>query len=197
VNAGRSADSLPLHHEADVSSWGMILFLATEGVFFVSLIAGYHFLRMQAPAWPPEGTAGPDLILPLVNTALLIGSSAAYIQAERGLRQGRSSRLRGGLLIAVLLGVIFLGLQAVEYTRSTLIPSADAYSGLFYAITGIHAVHVLVGVIMLFATLIWAEGGRFSRSRHAVVTNVGYYWHFVDAVWVLLVLPSVYFSPYL
>jgi heme/copper-type cytochrome/quinol oxidase subunit 3 len=197
VNAGRARDALPLHREADVSSWGMILFLVTEGVFFVSLISGYHFLRMQAPAWPPAGTAVPDLALPLVNTALLIGSSVAVVHAERGIRRGRSDRLRGGLLIAVLLGVIFLGLQAVEYTRSTLVPSADAYSALFYTITGFHAVHVLVGVIMLFATLAWAAGGRFGRSRHAVVTNVGYYWHFVDAVWVLLVLPSVYLSPYL
>lgn len=193
----RPAGSLAQHSEVDVSGWGMILFIVTEGIFFVSLISGYHFLRMMAPAWPPAGINRPDLVLPLINTVLLISSSIAYIVAERALRKGHLSRLRSGLVVAVVLGVIFLSLQGYEYSRSTLVASADAYSGLFYTITGIHGVHVLVGVIMLLATLIWASTDRFDQTKHAVVTNVGYYWHFVDVVWVVLVLPSIYFAPYL
>jgi len=179
------------------SWWGMMLLILTEAAFFASIIAAYHYLRVAAPAWPPEGTDAPSLLIPIVNTVLLLGSSAAYIAAERGLRRGHKNQLSLGLLISIILAVIFLSLQLYEYADSPLKADTDPYGALFFAVTGLHGLHVFVGLIMLVATLTWAVKGTFNSERHDTVTNVGLYWHFVDAVWLLLVFPSVYLSPWL
>lgn len=184
-------------HSRSASWWGMALLVLTEAVFFASIIAGYHYLRLAAPAWPPAGVERPELLIPIINTLLLVGSSVAFIWGERGLKNGDPGRARIGLALAVALGVIFLGLQIYEYTRTTLDATASTYGALFFAVTGLHGLHVLVGLIMLTTALIWALLGSFNPRRHAVVTNVGLYWHFVDAVWLILVFPSVYLSPYL
>jgi heme/copper-type cytochrome/quinol oxidase subunit 3 len=177
-----------------VGWWGMVCLVVTEAAFFIYLLFSYFYLSsMSSNPWPTET---PRPWLPLVNTGILIASSVAMIWAERGIRAGRVGRLRAGLAIALTLGVLFLVLQGVEYSRETLSPTHDAYGSLFFTITGFHGAHVFVGLIMLAVVLVRAMRGHFAVGRHEAVSNAAIYWHFVDVVW-LAVFTSLYISPHL
>ena len=176
-----------------VGWWGMVGVVATEASFFGYLLFGYFYLgSMSTNPWPTET---PRFGLPLVNTAILLASSVAVWWGERGARAGDSRRLRLGIAIGLGLGALFLTLQGVEYGRETLSGTKDAYGSLFYTITGFHAAHVLVGLIMLGFVLVRAFRGHFAAKRHEAVTNAALYWHFVDAVW-LAVFTSLYVTPF-
>jgi heme/copper-type cytochrome/quinol oxidase subunit 3 len=173
----------------------MALLILNEAVFFAYLLFSYFYLASSATgAWPPSGR--PDLSLALPNTAVLLLSSATMWWAERGITQGKPGRLRLGLLITFLLGAAFLTVQGIEYTRLPFAPADSSHASLFYTITGFHGAHVLAGLVMNLVVQIWARMGVFTRERHQAVTNIGWYWHFVDAVW-LAVLATLYLSPYL
>jgi heme/copper-type cytochrome/quinol oxidase subunit 3 len=172
----------------------MVGVVATEGAFFAYLLFSYFYLSSQStnpwPATPPRPW------LPLVNTIILILSSVAVAWGERGIRLDQRTRLRAGYAIGIALGVLFLILQGVEYSREKLSPTHDAYGSLFYTITGFHGAHVFVGLIMLCVVLVRAFKGHFAANRREAVTNVALYWHFVDAVW-LAVFTSLYITPHL
>jgi cytochrome c oxidase subunit I+III len=177
-----------------VGWWGMAGAVATESAFFGYLLFSYFYLASQSVnPWP---SVPPELRLPALNTAILLSSSVAMVWAERSVRAGRATRSRVGLGLTIALGVLFLSLQVVEYTRRSLSPAHDAYGSLFYTITGFHGAHVLVGLIMLVVVLVRALRGHFSAERHEAVSNVAMYWHFVDTVW-LAVFTSLYVSPLL
>jgi heme/copper-type cytochrome/quinol oxidase subunit 3 len=174
-------------------AWGMALLILTEASLFGYLLFSYFYLASMARGpWPPAGT--PELRLALPNTGILILSSGAMWWAESGIRLGRRGRLLGGLVLALALGLVFLGIQLVEYSHQPFGPSTDAYGSLFFTITGFHGAHVAVGLLMIALVALRAGLGHFSASRHLAVTNVTWYWHFVDAVW-LAVFASLYLSP--
>jgi cytochrome c oxidase subunit I+III len=175
-----------------VGWWGMVAVIATEGAFFAYLLFSYFYLAsMSTNPWP---TTSPRIWLPLVNTLILVSSSVAMVGAEQGIRHDRPTRLRVGLALAIVLGVIFLALQGVEYGREKLSPTHDAYGSLFYTITGFHGAHVFAGLVMLSVVLVRALRGHFAVGRHEAVSNVAIYWHFVDVVW-LAVFTSLYITP--
>jgi cytochrome c oxidase subunit I+III len=175
-----------------VGWWGMAAVIATEGAFFCYLLFSYFYLAsISANPWP---AVPPRIALPLVNTGILVASSVAVAWAETGIRRNRSGRLRIGLALAIGLGVLFLALQGVEYSRERIAGTHDAYGSLFYTITGFHGAHVLVGLIMLTVVIVRAFKGHFGEARHEAVSNVAMYWHFVDAVW-LVVFTSLYVTP--
>lgn len=173
--------------------WGMVLLIVTEASLFVYLLFSYFYLASMARgAWPPSGP--PELRLALPNTGILLLSSGAMIWAESGIRRGDRGRLTLGVVVALVLGLVFLSIQLVEYRHQTFSPATDAYASLFYTITGFHGAHVAVGLVMIAVVAIRASLGHFSETRHLAVTNVAMYWHFVDAVW-LAVFTSLYLSP--
>jgi cytochrome c oxidase subunit I+III len=177
-----------------VGWWGMVCVIATEASFFAYLLFSYFYLASQSlNAWPAKG---PGFRLPFVNTLILLSSSVAVALGERGSRTGRAGRLRWGVAIALLLGIVFLVLQGVEYSREAASATHDAYGSLFYTITGFHGAHVFVGLIMLAVVLVRALRGHFAAGRAEAVRNVALYWHFVDAVW-LAVFTSLYVTPHL
>jgi len=177
-----------------VGWWGVIGVIATEGAFFAYLLFSYFYLAsMSVNPWPDRA---PGFWLPLVNTLILVASSVAMFWAERGARADRTTRLRWGVGLAVALGLLFLVLQGVEYSREALSPTKTAYGSLFYTITGFHGAHVFVGLIMLVVVLVRALRGHFAAGRHEAVSNAAAYWHFVDAVW-LAVFTSLYITPHL
>jgi len=178
-----------------VGWWGLICLLLNEVVLFASLIASYLYIRFNSTAWPPLGVPKPELILPAIMTVILLSSSVFMHLAQRGIQRGDQSRLRIGLLIAFGLAVIFLALQVYEYMHSDVLPKDNTYGSLFFAITGIHGIHVLLAVLMNGYLQLRARLGHFSARRLQGVENVVLYWHFVDAVWILIVL-SLYVSPY-
>jgi cytochrome c oxidase subunit 3 len=152
---------------------GMSLFLSSEVMFFGGLFAPYFMLRETTPgAWPPAGSVETSLVLPSVLTAVLLASS---VTAHLG-RMGAT----------VALGLVFLFGQAYEYAQLAgegLSPSTDVFATLFFTITGFHGLHVAVGVVMLTAVLLRKERWGPGQAEAA-----SYYWHFVDAVWVLVFL---------
>jgi heme/copper-type cytochrome/quinol oxidase subunit 3 len=197
---GRGAEELPATTNGPDSFawWGMIWLILTEAALFASLILAYFFLRFRAqPEWPPGGIEEPPLLLPLVMTAILWSSSLPVHLADAGIREGNVRRLRWGLAVGFVLGATFLTLQlGVEYpdTLKEFTPRTNAYGSLFFTLTGFHALHVLVGLLMSLWVQVRAWRGAFDEHRHTSVQNFSMYWHFVDIVWAF-VLFTLYLTP--
>ncbi|MFN2637793.1 MAG: cytochrome c oxidase subunit I [Gemmatimonadaceae bacterium] len=187
---------LPLGQDRrhDIGWWGMACVVATEGAFFGYLLFSYYYLAsMSSNPWPD---VVPRVGLPLINTLILLASSAAVWLATRSIRRDNERSLVRWLGVAIGLGVIFISLQVVEYGREKFSMTQDAYGSLFYTITGFHGAHVIVGLVMLAFVVVRSTRGHFSRARHEAITNVALYWHFVDVVW-LAVFTSLYLTPHL
>ena len=176
--------------------WGMLMVIANEATLFASLIAAYFYLRFNSPAWPPTGIEPPELVLPLILTAILLSSSLFMHLAQRRIQQDDVAGLQRFLRIAFGLAIAFLALQLFEYSQTPFRPADSAYASLFFTITGIHGLHVLIAIIMNGYLQLRARLGFVSAVRHQGVENVTLYWHFVDVVW-LFVLASLYLSPHL
>jgi heme/copper-type cytochrome/quinol oxidase subunit 3 len=170
--------------------YGMVFFLASEAVFFANLIASYLYLRVRAGAWPPtaEHLARPEILIPGINTIILLSSSFPMHFAARAISKNDKRGLVVGLGLTALLGAIFLGGQAYEYAHNAFGPSTGIFGSTFYTLTGFHGAHVTFGVIFLIIAFLRAARGDFSKEKHFAVNAVEMYWHFVDAVWVLLFL---------
>lgn len=200
IMAATGAEALSTELPAGRSTgwWGMVMFVATEATLFACLLGSYFYLRFQyGPQWPPGAIGAPELLKPLIMTAVLLPSSLPMVWAERGSRHGRRWQLRCGLGATMLLGLTFLTLQATEYAEKlrhfTL--TTDVYGSLFYLITGFHGLHVLVGLTMIGWLLAAAlSGGTIDAHRRERVRNTAIYWHFVDAVWAAILF-TIYLSP--
>ncbi|MFN8556439.1 MAG: cytochrome c oxidase subunit 3 [Dehalococcoidia bacterium] len=174
--------------------WGMVLLILTEAVLFSSLIASYFYVQAMSAVWPQGGIEPPALTLPIAMTVILLSSSAPMFLAESGIAAGRQWRLRLGLALCLVLGVIFLALQAVEYRSKEFGLWTNAYGSLFFGITGFHGLHVLVGLVMNVYMQVRAWRGHFTGERHLAIQTTALYWHFVDLVWIAIFL-SLYLSP--
>lgn len=197
---GHLDEALPVHASGPRSFawWGMVWLIFTEATLFATLIFSYFFLRFRSgPVWPPDGIARPDLVLPLIMSAILWSSSVPVHLADRGIRQGGQVRLRGGLAAGFILGAVFLGMQlGVEYPEklAEFTPTTNAYGSLFFTLTGFHGLHVAAGLLISLWTQARAWLGAFDGERHLTVQLFAMYWHFVDVVW-LFVLLTLYVSP--
>jgi heme/copper-type cytochrome/quinol oxidase subunit 3 len=175
--------------------WAMLLIVITEGMLFMYLLFAYFYLGSMSNApWPPSGP--PDLKLVAPNTIILLVSSGTMWWAESGIRAGSQLRLRLGLVITLLLGALFLVIQGIEYSKKDFALQSNAYGSLFFTITGFHGAHVFVGLLFNIVVQIRAWLGHFTVERHLAVSNAAIYWHFVDAVW-LVVFASLYLAPHL
>jgi heme/copper-type cytochrome/quinol oxidase subunit 3 len=174
--------------------WGMWCLIATEAALFAYLLFSYFYLGLQAHGpWVPEL---PALRLALPNTEILIASSAVLYWGETGIRKGRPVRLMIGLGGSLLMGLVFVGIQATEWHNKKFSLGDNAYASSYFTITGFHMAHVVAGLLVLAALLLWAILGKFDRQRHAAVSIGALYWHFVDIVW-LAVFATFYLLPYL
>jgi cytochrome c oxidase subunit 3 len=186
--------------------FGMWVFLLSEVMFFTGLIGAYIILRFARP----EHFAQPGVILnvPLtgVNTFILICSSVSMVKAFAAIQNGDQKGLKLWLLATIAMGVIFLGIQAIEYTvlsSEGFVPQAAAYAAhgragghevlggplygsTFYTMTGFHGAHVTIGVLCLMFTAFKAFRGKYTAENHGGVEIMGLYWHFVDLVWIIL-----------
>jgi heme/copper-type cytochrome/quinol oxidase subunit 3 len=130
-------------------------------------------------------------------TIVLVGSSGVLHWAGHEARAGRPRRLDGGLALTAVLGFAFLLLQWGEYREKLgrFTPQANAYASAFFAITGFHGLHVAFGVLLLLYTLARSRGGHFANAESVGVSVVSLYWHFVDAVWLVL-FTTLYLLPW-
>jgi heme/copper-type cytochrome/quinol oxidase subunit 3 len=164
----------------------MALFIANEAMLFVMLFFAYFYLGYGSPEWHD---APPKLTLALAMLVVLVASSLVLAWGERQLRRGGRAAARAATAMTVLCGLVFLGLQALEYhdRLQVIRPSSNAYGSTFYALTGIHGLHVTLGVLMLVYVLLLPEPGEGDKPPHRPLHNAALYWHFVDVVWVLIV----------
>lgn len=174
--------------------WGMWTLIGTESALFGYLIFSYLYLYSQGGgAWPPDGL--PKMGPAIFNTVVLLTSSVFVLLSERSVKRAQRSMAVGWMGVAILLGVLFVGVQLKEWHDHPYGPSSHLYGSLYFTITGFHMLHVVAGLVVLVMLLTWTAFGYFDNRRHTVLTIGGMYWHFVDIVW-LFIFTTLYISPY-
>ena len=166
---------------------GVKLGILSEVMLFGALFAAYFVIRSDSPGWPPvAGFERPELLLPGLNTLLLVSSSGTMQLAVRSARVGDRSHILRWLGLTLLLGGIFIGVQGYEFATNGFGLDAGVFGSTFYILTGFHGAHVLAGLGLIAIVANRARRGFISAGRHTAVEATSYYWHFVDAVWLFL-----------
>jgi cytochrome c oxidase subunit 3 len=180
--------------------YGMLLFIASEVLFFAAFFWAFfdaslfalepgQYARVEANGgmWPPKDVHPFDPFdLPLMNTLILLLSGTTVTWAHHALQHGDRKGLIQGLIVTVILGLCFTGLQAYEYAHAAFGFRDNVYSSTFFMATGFHGFHVIVGTIFLFVCLMRAIKGHFKPNHHFGFEAAAWYWHFVDVVWLFL-----------
>ena len=203
-----------LHHFEDAdqqfeaSTLGMWAFLITEIMFFGGLFLGYIIYRSLYPEAFAEASRLLDYRLGAINTAVLICSSLTMVLAVRAAQLGQRRGLVIFLVLTILLGSAFLVNKGFEYAHKFhehLVPGpnfgpepalahpqqAQLFFGFYFGMTGLHALHMIIGIVILAVFVVQAQRGRFSTEYFAPIDIIGLYWHFVDIVWIFL-FPLLY-----
>jgi cytochrome c oxidase subunit 3 len=166
---------------------GVVVWLASELMFFSGLFAAYFTLRATDHPWPP-----PDAELATartaVATAVLVASSFVMHLAVAAAAQGRRTAAIRWLGITALMGLAFLSNQVIEYVQLPFSISTDAYGSIFFLMTGFHGLHVVGGLLFMAAVAVAIAGRNSNAPAHSTVQVCAYYWHFVDVVWVAMFL---------
>ena len=198
-------------HEAEVEGdhtrvvqishrYGMILFIASEVMFFVAWFWAYFNtalfpdqiqdvgrIAFTGGVWPPKSIQTFDpWHFPLLNTLILLTSGTTVTWAHHALLENDRQGLKYGLILTICLGATFTGVQAWEYSHALFNFSGNIYGATFFMATGFHGFHVLVGTIFLIVCLIRAYRGHFTPTQHLGFEFAAWYWHFVDVVWLFL-----------
>lgn len=178
---------------------GMWFFLFTEILFFGGLFLLYTIYRYRFPADFHRGAQGEDLVLGSANTAILLTSSLFMVLAIAAVRRGRPrlSMLCQG--VTATLGFVFLCIKAQEWGEKIvrgIFPNGPAmklmkdgevlFFGLYYTMTGLHALHVLIGSVLIMFMIAYTRRGVVNGTRFVRLENTGLFWHFVDIVWIFL-----------
>lgn len=193
--------------QRESASLGMWTFLLTEIMFFGGLFVAYIVYRWSYPEAFVAGSRSLDIVLGSVNTGVLIFSSLTMALAVRSAQMSRNRGAALFLLLTLALGAIFLGIKGVEYHDKFAhhhvpgpgfhlagAPSqahAQMFFVLYFAMTGLHALHMIIGAGLLVVMAVMAARGRFSAQNHNAIECTGLYWHFVDIVWIFL-FPLLY-----
>ncbi|MFQ5426485.1 MAG: heme-copper oxidase subunit III [Gaiellales bacterium] len=177
---------------------GIYLFLGSEAMLFGSFFAAYFFARVAVPheVWPPYR---PELLadgvfvqyelpvfLALINTIILATSSFTAHWATTSIKKNYRAGLIAGLSLTILLGLTFLLIQIREYTRIGFSPRDEAFGSTFYALTGLHGIHVFGGLSLLTFALVRSMRGHFTPLHHLGLEVPVIYWHFVDVMWIIV-----------
>ena len=180
--------------------YGMILFIASEVMFFVAWFWAYFDValfptdihqverdQLIGGVWPPKGieTFNP-WHLPLLNTLILLTSGTTVTWAHHALLHGDRKGLKLGLILTIALGISFTCIQAFEYSHAEFHYAGNIYGATFFMATGFHGAHVIIGTIFLIVCLIRAMAGQFTPTQHLGFEFAAWYWHFVDVVWLFL-----------
>jgi cytochrome c oxidase subunit 3 len=211
-----STESLALREQFDTpeqqkeaSTLGMWVFLVTEIMFFGGMFTAYTAYRAWYPHIFAVASSSLNAIIGAANTAVLLCSSFTMVMAVRAASMGARKALIIFLILTMILGTAFLGIKAYEWTEKfeehhvpgpTFHLEGESPSGqgqaqlffsLYFAMTGLHALHMVVGVSLLSVILFQSWRGRFSPTYYTPVDVAGLYWHFVDIIWIFL-FPLLY-----
>lgn len=179
----------PYAEEKKTAYLGMVLLIASWAMMFVSIFLVYGAVRFNAKEWPPLGLPLPELLLPTINTGVMIASSVSLEYGLAAVRGGRPRMLAHMLLLTTVLGAVFVAIQyivGVDLHAAGLGIDRGAYAAVLYGLSGIHAAHVALGIIALVVLTILAYQGRYTAPRHLKVRLWSVYWHFVGVVWILM-----------
>jgi cytochrome c oxidase subunit III len=191
------------HHSRVVQlshRYGMILFIASEVMFFVAWFWAYFntalfpdnvhdVMRTEllGGTWPPKGIETFDpWHLPLLNTLILLTSGTTVTWAHHALLENDRQGVKWGLICTILLGLSFTCIQAYEYSHAHFAFKGHIYGATFFMATGFHGAHVIIGTIFLSVCLLRAFLGQFKQNQHLGFEFAAWYWHFVDVVWLFL-----------
>ena len=170
----------------DVRLFGLATFLVADGMTFAGFFAAYLTFRAVNPL-PENSNYELELLLPSINTLLLVLSSFTFHRAGRGLLRGEGQACRSWLAITAALGLAFLAGQMVEYFHLPFGLTDNLFASTFYALTGFHGLHVTLGVICIL--IVWWQtrtAGRIKASNPFGLEAAELYWHFVDGIWLVL-----------
>ena len=200
------------HHFPDAavqrhaSLFGMWLFLSTEVLLFAGLFVAYAYYRYLYPEAWAEGSRAMHTWLGLANTVVLISSSFTVALAHHFAAAGRNRLAFWLLAVSIGAGLLFLGVKGVEYTehfragelpgqwfrsRELTAPGISLFYAVYFLATGLHALHVVVGMSLLTWAAVPAWRGLYGPGHFGLVENAGLYWHLVDLVWIFL-FPLLY-----
>jgi cytochrome c oxidase subunit 3 len=192
---GHAAHPPPIHYSSRINPTivGIFLFIGSEIMLFGSFFTVYFFDRVvnNVHPWPPDipGTHTQferPWFLALVNTCILVTSSFTMHWATTSVKRANRAGFRAGMVLTFLLGLTFLLTQVIEYHRLGFNTSDTAFASTFFGLTGLHACHVFIGLLILLAITIRAFRGHFSPEHHHGVEVGGIYWHFVDVMWIVV-----------
>lgn len=190
-----------LSQQRETAEFGMWVFLMTELLLFGGLFTAYAAFRYYYPAIFADASHGLNAVVGMINTAILIVSSLGMAIAVRAAKNNQRKKLLFALLSAIVLGTIFMVIKGFEYydhyqqrefpglAFDYSVPNAltkQTFFFLYFAMTGLHAVHLTVGIILVSVILVQAYRRRYTPSYYSPVENAGLYWHFVDIVWIFL-----------
>jgi cytochrome c oxidase subunit 3 len=164
----------------------LFFILGSESVFFGMLVSAYLFLRTSATNWPTIQHSLQRMLVPGGNTLLLLLSALTAFLGYRAIRNSDTKGLIRWLAITMLLGLVFVGGQVLEFTRNGMSPSDHAAGGVFFALMGFHALHVTAGMVVLGLVWMRARLADFNARQHLAVDMGTYFWWYVTVVWVVL-----------
>ncbi|WP_426574595.1 cytochrome c oxidase subunit 3 [Aquihabitans sp. McL0605] len=167
----------------------MVFLIATEATLFALLLFVDLYLRSNSTRWPPKPVEDPELVLTTIRSVVLIGSSIPVALAARAFARSDQVAARRWLLVTMAMGTVFLAGHVQEYLKiwPEFTVHTDAYGSIFYTVTGLHALHLIVGLGVLMYVWVQSLRGRYDRVGEPTAATAGVlYWHFVDVVWVFV-----------
>jgi cytochrome c oxidase subunit III len=195
-----------LAQQKEASTLGMWVFLVTEVLFFGGLFAVYSVYRSWYPAAFAASSHELDILLGTINTVVLITSSLTMALAVHAAQTGERRQLLTFLVVTMVLGATFLGIKAVEYQHKfaeghvpgagftfekEYLRHAQIFFSLYFVMTGLHALHMIIGLGIMAWMLWWSWNGTITPEYASPIEISGLYWHFVDIVWIFL-FPLLY-----
>ena len=201
-----STESHAIHRDDFGAKLGMWLFLVTEINLFGGLFIAYSYMRHKYPADFHHGGGELNATLGVTNTIVLLTSSLTVVLAIMAIQQGKRALSRGYLFATVGLGAVFLVIKTFEWSAkfhhglypgaahlATLPHGEQIFFGLYFTMTGLHGLHVLVGMTVLAIMARMVGSGSISQDKNVMLENGGLYWHLVDIIWIFL-LPLFYLA---
>jgi len=193
--------------QSEATTLGMWVFLVTEVLFFGGLFATYMVYRSQFPEAFAAASHELDVTLGTINTVVLITSSLTMALAVHAAQMGQRKLLMTFLILTMILGGVFLGIKSLEYYHKFAehhVPGADfhfveqkyaqhaqIFFSLYFVMTGLHAIHMIIGIGIMLVMLWWSWNGTITEEYSSPIEISGLYWHFVDIVWIFL-FPLLY-----
>jgi len=183
------AESQSTAHEEhpDHRMFGVVLFLVAESMIFLGLFGAYLIYSSVIPEWPPAGTPELEMLLPGVNSIILISSSFVMHRGQSAIKKNDVSGLQFWFGLTAAMGAIFLAGQLYEYSHLEFGLTTNLFTSCFFVLTGFHGLHVTVGLLLiLFVLQRSTRQNHYTSEEHFGVEASELYWHFVDVVWVIL-----------